>query len=132
MAPQIYGEIAGYGATHDAYHWGQPAPDGVQLARAIRLALDDAGVKPEEIDVIFADAAGTPEADAIEAKAIKQGLGRHATEIPVTAPKSMVGRLYAGGASLDVASRAARDARRRRSRRRSTSTSPPRAATSTS
>jgi minimal PKS chain-length factor (CLF/KS beta) len=99
----IYGEIAGYGATNDAHHWSDPAPDGVQLARAIRLAIDDAGVKPEEIDVIFADAAGTPAADAIEAKAIKQGLGRHGSEIPVTAPKSMVGRLYAGGASLDVA-----------------------------
>lgn len=102
-ADQIYGEIAGYGATNDAYHWGKPAPDGVQLARAIRLAIDDAGVKPEGIDVIFADAAGTPEADAIEAKAIKHGLGHHATEIPVTAPKSMIGRLYAGGAPLDVA-----------------------------
>ena len=99
----IYGEIAGYGATNDAHHWSDPAPDGVQLARAIRLAIDDAEVKPEEIDVIFADAAGSATADAIEVKAIKQGLGRHASEIPVTAPKSMLGRLYAGGASLDVA-----------------------------
>ena len=75
----------------------------MQLARAIRLAIDDAQVKPEEIDVIFADAAGSATPDAIEVKAIKQGLGRHATEIPVTAPKSMLGRLYAGGAPLDVA-----------------------------
>jgi 3-oxoacyl-(acyl-carrier-protein) synthase len=102
-APQVYGEVAGYGATNDAYHHSQPAPDGSQLARAIRIAIDDAGVDPEEVDVIFADAAGVPEADAAEAAAIEQALGDHGKKVPVTAPKSGVGRLYAGGSSLDVA-----------------------------
>jgi minimal PKS chain-length factor (CLF/KS beta) len=99
-APQVYGEIAGYGATNDAHHYGKPAPDGRQYARALRLALEDAGVGPDEVDVVFADGAGTPEADAIEAGAIKDVLGK---QVPVTVPKTMVGRLYAGGASLDAA-----------------------------
>jgi minimal PKS chain-length factor (CLF/KS beta) len=102
-APQVYGEVVGYGATNDAHHYGRPAPDGKQFARAMTLALDNAGVSPGEVDAIFADAAGLPEDDAIEAKAIKDVFGKRAADVPVTAPKSMTGRLYAGGAALDVA-----------------------------
>jgi 3-oxoacyl-(acyl-carrier-protein) synthase len=101
--PGIYGELIGYGATQDAHHWGEPAPDGRRLARAMRVALEDAAIRPEEVDVIFADAAGIPEWDRLETDAIKQVFGARATEVPVTAPKSTTGRLYAGGASLDVA-----------------------------
>jgi act minimal PKS chain-length factor (CLF/KS beta) len=60
-------------------------------------------VGPDDVDAVFADASGIPEADVQEAAAIKQAFGQRAGEIPVTAPKTMVGRLYAGGASLDVA-----------------------------
>jgi minimal PKS chain-length factor (CLF/KS beta) len=102
-APQLYGEVVGYGATNDAYHYGDPNPDGRQFARAMSLALADAGIGPEDVDVVFADAAGVPEHDAIEVRAIKEVLGSRATDVPVTAPKTMVGRLYAGGASLDLA-----------------------------
>ena len=102
-SPQVYAELAGYGATQDAHHWGRPAPDGRQLARAITLALTDAGIAAEELDVVYADAFGVPEWDAIEVAALEQALGAHAKKVPVTAPKSTVGRLYAGGASLDVA-----------------------------
>jgi minimal PKS chain-length factor (CLF/KS beta) len=102
-APQVYGEIAGYGATNDAYHHGRPAPDGRQYARAMRIALTDAGIGPAEVDVVFADGAGTPDGDAAEAAAIKDVFGKRGTDVPVTIPKSMVGRLYAGGASLDAA-----------------------------
>lgn len=103
QVPRVYAEIAGYGATNDAHHWSEPAPDGRQLARAITVALRDAGVSADAVDVVFADAFGVPEFDAIEAHAIKQALGKRGGQVPVTAPKSMVGRLYAGGASLDVA-----------------------------
>jgi 3-oxoacyl-(acyl-carrier-protein) synthase len=100
-APQIYGEITGYGATFDAHHWGRPAPDGKQYARAMRLALQQAGVEPGDVDAVFADASGVAEHDAIEAAAIDAVF--NGAKVPVTAPKSMTGRLYAGGASLDVA-----------------------------
>jgi minimal PKS chain-length factor (CLF/KS beta) len=102
-APQIYAEVAGYGATQDAYHWGKPEPDGTQFARAITVALADAGASADDVDAIFADGFGVPEFDAAEAAAIEKAMGKRAGEVPVTVPKTMVGRLYAGGASLDVA-----------------------------
>jgi minimal PKS chain-length factor (CLF/KS beta) len=102
-ARQIYGEIAGYAATSDAYHYAKPAPDGKQFTRAISLALQNAGIGPQDVDAVFADAFGTREADDLEVKAIKEVFGERAGQVPVTAPKSMVGRLYAGGASLDAA-----------------------------
>lgn len=102
-APRIYAEIIGHGATQDGYHHARPAPDGRQLARAMRLALEDAGTAPEGIDAVFADGMGVPDWDAIEAKAIHDVFGDRGKEIPVTVPKSMVGRLYSGGAALDVA-----------------------------
>jgi 3-oxoacyl-(acyl-carrier-protein) synthase len=102
-ASRVYGEIAGYGATHDACDPARPATDARQLARAIRLALDDAGLGPADIDAVFADGAGTPAGDRLETEALRAALGARAAEVPVTVPKSMVGRLYAGGAALDVA-----------------------------
>jgi minimal PKS chain-length factor (CLF/KS beta) len=105
-APKIYAEIVGYGATNDSYDWRRPAPDGRQLVRAMTVALDDAGVGAGEVDAVFADAFGDPEWDAIEARAIREVFGPRAAEVPVTAPKTMVGRLYAGGAALDVAAAA--------------------------
>jgi minimal PKS chain-length factor (CLF/KS beta) len=101
--PHIYGEIAGYAATQDAYHPSRHAPDARQLARAIGGALANARIGPADVDAIFADGWGTPVADALEVRAIKEVFGDHATKVPVTAPKSMVGRLYSGGAALDVA-----------------------------
>jgi 3-oxoacyl-(acyl-carrier-protein) synthase len=99
----VYGEIVGYGATNDASDPRESQPDGRHLARAMSLALERAGVAASEIDAVFLDAMGTPEADAAEVDAIRQVFGERAEQVPVTAPKSMVGRLYAGGAPLDVA-----------------------------
>jgi len=96
-APRLYGEIAGYAATFD------PAPGSDRrpgLARAARLALADAGIEPGDVDVVFADSAGVPRLDRLEAEAIVEVFGRDA--VPVTAPKSLVGRLCAGGGPLDV------------------------------
>lgn len=97
-APQVYGEIAGYAATFDP-----PPGSGREsnLRRAIEQALADAEMRPGEIDVVFADAAAVPELDEVEASAITAVFGRRA--VPVTAPKSMVGRMYAGAGALDVA-----------------------------
>ncbi|MGN6813141.1 MAG: beta-ketoacyl synthase N-terminal-like domain-containing protein [Thermomicrobiales bacterium] len=99
---KFYGEIAGHGATHDGYHWADLAPDGRQYARAMSLALQSAGIGPEDVDVIFADGLGTPDGDQLEAQAIHAVFGDRAGKVPVTVPKTMVGRLYAGGAALDT------------------------------
>lgn len=103
QAPRIYGEIVGYGATQDAYDHSRPAPDAKQLARSMSLALTEAGIGPADIDVVFLDAVGVPVWDALEVKAIKEIFGDYASRVPVTAPKTMVGRLHSGGAALDVA-----------------------------
>jgi act minimal PKS chain-length factor (CLF/KS beta) len=95
---RIYGEIAGYGATFDPRPGSDRQPG---LRQAIRAALDDAGVTPGDIDVVFADAAAVPELDRIEADAVIDVFGPRA--VPVTAPKTMTGRLYSGAAPLDVA-----------------------------
>jgi act minimal PKS chain-length factor (CLF/KS beta) len=95
---RVYGEIAGYGATFDPRP-GSGRPSG--LGRAIRLALADAGTDVPEIDVVFADAAGTAELDRVEADTIAEIFG--ARGVAVTAPKSMTGRLNSGAAPLDVA-----------------------------
>jgi minimal PKS chain-length factor (CLF/KS beta) len=94
-APRIYGEIAGYGATFD------PRAGRSNLHRAAELALADADRDAAEVDVVFADANGNPELDRVEAEAITNVFGGR--RVAVTAPKTMTGRLYAGGAALDVA-----------------------------
>ena len=103
---EVYAEIVGHGATNDALHIGAPAEDGHQYGRAMQLALDDAGVTADQIDAVFADGFGTPSADAAEVAALKKVFGSRAGSVPVTAPKTMVGRLYAGGSALDAATAA--------------------------
>lgn len=98
-APHVYGEIAGYAATFDPRP-GSGRPPG--LRRAAELALDDARMRPDEIEVVFADAAGVPELDGAEAEAIAGLFGPYA--VPVTAPKTLTGRLYSGGGPVDIAS----------------------------
>ncbi|MGA4876175.1 ketosynthase chain-length factor [Streptomyces lydicamycinicus] len=98
-AVHVYGQIAGYAATFD------PRPDSGRppgLRRAIQLALADAEVTADAIDVVFADAMGLPGPDAVEAEVLAAEFGPRG--VPVTAPKTMTGRLLAGGASLDLAS----------------------------
>lgn len=97
-APQVYGELLGYAATFD------PAPESGReptLRKAVEGALRDARIQPDEVDVVFADAAAVPELDRVEADAIGAVFG--AGGVPVTAPKTMTGRMNAGAASLDAA-----------------------------
>ncbi|HEX4833762.1 MAG TPA: ketosynthase chain-length factor [Trebonia sp.] len=97
-ASHVYGEIAGYAATFDP-RAGRGREPG--LRRAIEIALADAGAAAGDVDVVFADAAGLPEPDRAEAAAIAAVFGPGS--VPVTAPKTMTGRLHAGGAAVDVA-----------------------------
>ncbi len=97
--PRVYAEIAGASSTHDAHHPSDPPPDHRQLARAMREAIGRAGLQPSDVDVVFADAAGDPVRDGQEAAAIREVCG----SVPVAVPKTMTGRLYSGGAALDLA-----------------------------
>ncbi|GGO97277.1 ketosynthase chain-length factor [Wenjunlia tyrosinilytica] len=96
-APQLYGTIAGYAATFDPPP-GSDRPPG--LLRAVRSALDDARITPEQVDVVFADGSGVPDRDRQEAAALAAVFGPYG--VPVTVPKTMTGRLYGGGSALDV------------------------------
>ncbi|MET9423759.1 ketosynthase chain-length factor [Streptomyces sp. NPDC006540] len=93
----VYGELAGHAATFDPRPGSGRPP---ALAAAIRGALKDARITPEEVDVVFADASGVPELDRIEADALAGVFGPRG--VPVSVPKALTGRLYAGGAPLDV------------------------------
>jgi act minimal PKS chain-length factor (CLF/KS beta) len=93
-----YGSVLGYAATFDPPPGSSRPP---ALRRAIEQALADAGVSPGDIDVVFADANGNVAADRAEAEALTAVFGPRA--VPVTAPKTLTGRLYGGGAALDVA-----------------------------
>jgi minimal PKS chain-length factor (CLF/KS beta) len=101
-APRIYGELAGWAATHDATHTG---PDGGgdarQYARAIRLALAEAGVPPGRVGAVFPDALGVPRYDRTEAAALRSVFGPHTP--PVSTQKPLTGRAHQGGSALDVA-----------------------------
>jgi act minimal PKS chain-length factor (CLF/KS beta) len=95
---RVYGEIAGYGATIDPRP-GSGRPPG--LRRAIETALADAGMDAADVDVVFADGAGEAAGDLAEAEAISAVFGERG--VPVALPKTMTGRLYSGGAALDLA-----------------------------
>jgi 3-oxoacyl-[acyl-carrier-protein] synthase II len=101
----ILGEVAGYGSTSDAYHLTAPEPSGEAATRAIELALEDAGVSPDEIDYINAHGTSTQLNDAAETAAIKRALGEErAYKIPVSSLKSATGHLLgAAGAAEAVA-----------------------------
>ncbi|RPF24893.1 ketosynthase chain-length factor [Streptomyces sp. TLI_185] len=97
-ADHVYGRIAGHASTFDPRPGLRRPP---ALARAIRLALDRARLEADDIDVVFADAAGVPQQDRAEVAALAEVFGP--ANVPVTAPKTMTGRLYSGGGALDVA-----------------------------
>ncbi|WP_217210293.1 ketosynthase chain-length factor [Streptomyces sp. AC550_RSS872] len=92
--------VAGHAATFTGASRWDRSREG--LAHAVRGALDEAGCAPEEIDVVFADAMGVPEADRAEALALADALGPHGTRVPVTAPKTGIGRSYCGAPLLDI------------------------------
>jgi 3-oxoacyl-[acyl-carrier-protein] synthase II len=98
-------ELVGYGATADASHITLPAPGGIGAVRAARRALEKAGLSPADVDHVNAHATSTPEGDKSELQAIKAILGEHASDVPITANKSMIGHtLGAAGAIESIVS----------------------------
>lgn len=98
----IYAEVGGWGVSSDAYHLVQPHPEGFGAAKAIKRALDNAGVELDEVDYINAHGTSTPINDAAETKAIKAVFGEQAYKIPVSSTKSMVGHSLGASGALEA------------------------------
>jgi 3-oxoacyl-[acyl-carrier-protein] synthase II len=99
---RILAEVVGYGTTCDAHHITAPSPGGVGGAEAMRLALADARLEPEDVDYINAHGTSTQANDSNEAAAIKAVLGEHARRTPVSSTKSMTGHLLGGSGGIEA------------------------------
>ena len=99
---RIYGELVGYGATADAYHITSPSPEGEGNARAMRMALAEAGLKPSDVDYINAHGTSTQPNDREETAAIKQVFGEHAYKLMISSTKSMSGHLLGAAGAFEA------------------------------
>jgi 3-oxoacyl-[acyl-carrier-protein] synthase II len=98
----IYAELLGYGASDDGYHPIAPEPEGRGAAHSMKLAMQEGGVEPHEVDYVNAHAASTPLGDKAETVAIKRALGDRAYEIPVSSAKSMIGHLMGAAGAMEA------------------------------
>jgi 3-oxoacyl-[acyl-carrier-protein] synthase II len=100
---QPYAEVVGYGSTSDAHHMVQPRPDGQEAARAVTVALADAGATAEEIDWVSAHASSTPIGDIAEARALAAALGARVATVPVSATKALTGHPLGATGAIEAA-----------------------------
>jgi 3-oxoacyl-[acyl-carrier-protein] synthase II len=100
---KVYAEIAGCGMTADAYHITAPAPDGSGAQEAMRLAMQDGGIQPEQVGYINAHGTSTPHGDAAETAAVKAVFGAHARKLIFGSTKSMTGHLLGAAGALEAA-----------------------------
>lgn len=98
----ILAEIVGYGTTDDAYHMVQPAPGGEGAARAMNLALEDAGISPDQIDYINAHGTSTQLNEKLETQAIQTVFGERSSQVPISSTKSMTGHLLGAAGSMEA------------------------------
>ncbi len=100
---RIYCEVSGFGTTCNAYHMTDLPPEGDAMADSITLAMDDAGIKSEDIDYISAHGSSTRQNDVFETSAYKMALGKHVYNIPISSVKSMIGHPLAGANGIELA-----------------------------
>jgi 3-oxoacyl-[acyl-carrier-protein] synthase II len=99
---EVLGEVLGYGATCDGYHLTAPQPEGTEAARAISLALADAGLSAVDVDYVNAHGTSTPLNDRSETVAIKAALGERAADVPVSSTKSAIGHLLGAAGAVEA------------------------------
>jgi 3-oxoacyl-[acyl-carrier-protein] synthase II len=99
----IYAEMAGVGETTDAYHATAPEPEGQMIAQAMRMALNDAELEPEDVDYLNAHGSATRLGDVAETQAIRRAFGAHAQELPVSSTKATTGHLLGACGALELA-----------------------------
>lgn len=99
---RIYAEVLGYGCSSDAYHITSPSEDGAGAARAMLNALEDGGVRPEEVTYINAHGTGTHHNDLFETRAVKLAFGAHAGAVRINSTKSMIGHLLGAAGAVEL------------------------------
>jgi 3-oxoacyl-[acyl-carrier-protein] synthase II len=99
---RIYAEVVGYGLTGDGYHMTSPPPDGSGAARCMQMALDDAGIRHDQVDYINAHGTSTELNDLYETRAIKSVFKEHAYKLAVSSSKSMTGHLLGGSGGIEA------------------------------
>ncbi|MEB2776229.1 beta-ketoacyl-ACP synthase II [Algoriphagus sp. D3-2-R+10] len=99
---KIYAELVGGGMTADAYHITAPHPDGLGASSVMKIALEDAGLKPEDIDYINVHGTSTPLGDVGEIKAIQEVFGEHAYKLNISSTKSMTGHLLGAAGAIEA------------------------------
>jgi len=100
---RILGEIVGYGASADMYHYVAPHPEGAGAARAMKKALERAGIKPEQVGYINAHGTSTKVGDIAETKAVKEVFGKHAHKLAMSSTKSVHAHLLGGAGAMEAA-----------------------------
>ena len=100
---RIRAEVLGHASSSDAFHVAQPDPEGMGASRAMKWALDDAGLLPEDVGYINAHGSSTPISDPIETRAIKRTFGEYAPNIPISSTKSMIGHTMGGAGAIESA-----------------------------